>query len=88
MVPHIHPDVEEVRANPTSGEHMTLVLVVDEERSLEVGRRISEIPGVEITRELDGGVLILNCLEEQVETVATLPGVRSVSPDGEAEILH
>jgi len=31
---HIHPTVEEVRANPSSGEHMTLVLVVDEKRLL------------------------------------------------------
>ncbi|MFC5278658.1 hypothetical protein ACFPM1_07805 [Halorubrum rubrum] len=88
MVPHIHPDVEEVRANPTSGEHMTLVLVVDEEKSLEIVNRISETTGVELTRELDEGVLILNSLEEQVETVVALPGVRSVSPDGEAEILQ
>lgn len=85
---HIHPTVEEVRANPSSGEHMTLVLVVDEKKAPEITNQISETPGIELTRTLDGGVLILNSLEEQIETIVTLPGVQSVSPDGEAEILQ
>lgn len=88
METHIHPDIEGVRANPATGEHITLVLVVDESRTSEILDYISGIPGVELTRSLDTGVLILDSLEEQVGEVVTLPGIRSASPDGEAEILQ
>lgn len=88
MEAHIHPDVEEVIADPTSGERMDLVLVVDESNISEILDCISEMSGVELSRSLNTGVLIMDILEEQVGEVITLPGIRSASPDGEAEILQ
>jgi hypothetical protein len=86
MTPQIHPDVEEIRDSPTSGESVSLALVVDQGSVSGVQQAVRDLSGT-VEEVLPSGVLTITLSEDKVDELCEVEGDRSVSPDGDLRIL-
>lgn len=86
MPQYIQPEVERLRDDPSSGEFVDLV-VVPEDGTEEVLRDRIEALGIEVTRDIEFGMLAVRVEETVIEELCEVTGLQSIAFDEEMEVL-
>jgi len=86
MAQYVHPEVAAARDDPTPGSTLQLILILDDGATEEVTARVKETEA-SIENVFETDMILVDAPETEVGTLCEIPGVSSVSPDGEIETL-
>lgn len=87
MAEFVHPDIEDALSNPTAGASMTVILVLEKEATAGVVTAVSGMDRVSHRRTFDTEMVLVEVSEDRLDALCNLSGVKSISPEGELEIL-
>lgn len=86
MPKYVQPEVERLRDGPSSGAFADLVVVPEDGAEDAVRERVESL-GIEVTREVEFGMLAVRVEETDIEDLCEVEDLRSVTFDEELEVL-
>lgn len=86
-MPHyIQPGVEELRTDPSPGEYAELVLVPTEGAEESLRANVDAL-GIEITRDIEFGMMAVRVEETAIDELCEVADLQSITFDEEMEVL-